>query len=194
MTDQNPLGHTGPLSDLVLRKLPVRPTTEMIAAAEDLTDSSGRLRCGADLVWRTMAAAWPDQPRAHRPVEQAAAGYLIQWRIDTDRKRIQLTDEVEPWLARLNPTITPLGPLAASPPSRALSQDEREAWKPISEHDNTADEVLVMADGWTKPIVAWRHHPSSRTDMWLTVPGKYQVKPSLFRSLPKPQPEGEANG
>ena len=66
----------------------------------------------------------------------------------------------------------------------------RSGWRPISEHDNTADEVLVMADGWTKPIVAWRHHPSSRTDMWLTAPGKYQVKPTLFQPLPEAPSEG----
>jgi len=57
-------------------------------------------------------------------------------------------------------------------------------WRGIDEHDNSADEVLVMADGWKKPIVAWRHHPSSRTDMWLSVPGRYQVRPTHFAALP----------
>ncbi len=57
-------------------------------------------------------------------------------------------------------------------------------WRDIADHDNSATEVLVMAEGWSKPIVAWRHHPSSRTDKWLSVPGAYRVKPSRFCPLP----------
>jgi hypothetical protein len=69
-----------------------------------------------------------------------------------------------------------------------------DSWRPIAEHDNSADEVLVMAEGWTKPIVAWRHHPSSRTDMWLTVPGKYLVKPTEFCPLPAIRPQTAESG
>lgn len=64
-------------------------------------------------------------------------------------------------------------------------------WRPIADHDNSATEVLVMEEGWSKPIVAWRHHPSSRTDEWLSVPGAYRVYPSRFCPLP-PAPGAEA--
>ena len=67
-------------------------------------------------------------------------------------------------------------------------------WQEIEAHDNSATEVLVMAEGWSKPIVAWRHHPSSRTDIWLSTPGRYQVKPTHFHALPpRPEDEGAAS-
>ena len=56
-------------------------------------------------------------------------------------------------------------------------------WRDIADHDNTAKEVLVETDKGVV-MVAWRHHPSSRTDIWLSVPGRYQVTPVRF----KPQP------
>jgi hypothetical protein len=36
--------------------------------------------------------------------------YLVEWTGETGhpRMRVQLDDEIEPWLKRLNPTITPL--------------------------------------------------------------------------------------
>jgi hypothetical protein len=70
---------------------------------------------------------------------------------------------------------------------------EAEPWRPIEEHDNSNTEVLVMVPGYKTPITAWRHHPSSRTDIWFSLPGKYQVRPTHFRPLPSPpdQKKGE---
>lgn len=57
-------------------------------------------------------------------------------------------------------------------------------WQTIDTHDNSMTEVQVMAEGFKAPITAWRHHPSSRTDKWLSVPGRYRVRPTHFRPLP----------
>lgn len=73
--------------------------------------------------------------------------------------------------------INPDGPEAA-----AALRDLTE-WRDIADHDNSAKEVLVETDKGVV-MVAWRHHPSSRTDIWLSVPGRYQVTPVRF----KPQP------
>jgi len=74
----------------------------------------------------------------------------------------------------------------------AAIQQSPEGWQDISTHDNSMTEVQVMAAGFKTPITAWRHHPSSRTDRWLSVPGRYQVKPTHFRPLPPvPSVSGE---
>ena len=71
----------GPLSDLILKKLPVRPTPEMLAAAEELEDANGHLRCGAEQVWRAMVEAWSPlpSPQPSGETRDAVARVLEPW-------------------------------------------------------------------------------------------------------------------
>lgn len=68
-----------------------------------------------------------------------------------------------------------------------LSLPEK-GWRPIETHDNSRTEVLLLLPDGTR-CVGWRHHPSSSTDRWLSIPGKWQLKPIAFLPLPSP-PKG----
>jgi len=58
-------------------------------------------------------------------------------------------------------------------------------WRGIETHDNSREPVLVE-DAKGKRVMAWRHHPSSRTDQWLTIPGSWQITPVRFFVPPPP--------
>ena len=132
MTDQNPLGELLPC--------PFCGAPAVVVSGEHaFTDAKARcVSCsaegalfdcddgGADEWGRnreTAIAAW--NARAHRPVEQEAVAW--RWRING----------LLSWNVSLTPNIRMEGAIvqplfAASPPSRALSQDEREAWNVLA--------------------------------------------------------------
>jgi len=63
---------------------------------------------------------------------------------------------------------------------------EPTGWQTIDTHDNSRDPALVLTP--KGPRVAWRNHPSSRTDTWLSLPGHWQITPTHWMPLP-PAPD-----
>ena len=119
--------------------------------------------------------------RAHRPVEQEA----VAWQVRTSDGFGGFLTDTYPHngkqLIRQGYTVTPLGPLAASPPSRALSPDERER-------------VARFVDP-----VAWAFHDRHAANPIMKAEIAHETRNSFrmvdqIASILSLQPEGEANG